>query len=355
MSAPITLRTLLLLPPLQMIAFAGPDKDVITPAPVESRWRFGIGYARMLGIKADFSGLGTFGNSFQPQPLGGGRDYNYDDGFVRVDSSGNRSNETWNWSYENAAQYDSSGSGSLDFSITGSNATASDQERDSGGGLEISGYYDMGAVEWVPLKARGAAWGFRGGVQHTRIDIASDDWLLTSMTRTIDRFELNGIIPPAAPYVGSFSGPGPLLGDNPSRSVIAGGNGSVSGQRELDVHLAIANFGSYLSIPVTPKWNFITEAGVNLGIGSGTYEFNSTTTVTGLGAQESSGKESKTRLMTGIYAGIAATYEIDEQWMLQCSGRYQYLDNLDFETDGSTAELSFDSAFVLTIGAVYSF
>src|SRR6478752_3870086 len=83
-----------------------------------SRWRFGASYAPLVGLKADFNGLGRFNSSSAPQPLGGGVDYEYDDGFVRVDSAGNLGGETWNWGYENDAQYHPANGGSINFSKT---------------------------------------------------------------------------------------------------------------------------------------------------------------------------------------------------------------------------------------------
>jgi hypothetical protein len=342
------------IPVLAATALAGPATEIITAAPDVSRWRVGAGYAHTLGIEADFSQLGAFESPFSPKPLGGGINYNYDDGFVRVDSSDNAGNKTWNWSYENNAQYNDAGSGSIDFSITQSQANARDDGRDAAAGFEIFAYYDMGAVEWAPLKERKASWGFRGGLLHVPIDVGSHGSLATDLAITTDRFELDGVTPPSAPYAGSFQGPGPLLGDRPTRSVTAG-TGTVSGSRELDVHLAVADFGTYLSLPLADRFAVMLETGISFGIGSGSYEFDSTTTVTGRGSQESSGKQSRTQLLPGAYFGLTGQYSLSEHWTLQCSGRYQYLDRLDFQASGSKASLSFDSAFVLTLGGVYTF
>jgi hypothetical protein len=40
---------------------------------------------------------------------------------------------------------------------------------------------------------------------------------------------------------------------------------------------------------------------------------------------------------------------------IRAAGRYQYLDGFELESNGSSASLSFDSAFVLSLGALYSF
>ena len=47
--------------------------------------------------------------------------------------------------------------------------------------------------------------------------------------------------------------------------------------------------------------------------------------------------------------------QINDDWAIQASGRYQYMDSYDVNANGSAASLSFDSVFVLSLGALYSF
>ena len=329
--------------------------DIVTYPAASSPWRVGAGYAQLLGLKTSFSGLGKFNSPFAAQPPGGGVNYDYDNGFVHVDSSGNAGSQTWNWGYQNSSQYQPTGSGTMIFSITNSNANGSVDER--GGaepGIELFAYYDMGAIGFSPLKERKATWGFRGGIHYSHIGVENGGLLATNLTTTTDSFDLNGVTPPLAPYSGSFGGPGPLLGDHPLRG-ISGGSGSVTGNRELDVHLTIANFGTYLEVPVTNEFDMMIEAGVSLAVASGSYDYSSTTSVSGLGSQQSSGSDSRTGLLPGVYVGISGTYEITKQWSIQGAGRYQYMNSYDLDANGSRASLSFGSAFVVSVGCIYSF
>ncbi len=330
--------------------------DIVTAPSTPSHWRIGVGYAQMLGLKTEFTGLGNFRSPVTAQPLGSGINRDYDDGFVHLDSSGNLGGETWNWSYANATQYNSANTGSMDFSITNSLSNGHTEE-DGGGkpGAEIFGYYDMGAAGFSVVKDRQATWGFRAGLQYSRVNVSNNDILSTGLTKTTDTFELNGTIPPLSPYTGSFGGPGPLLGDSPSRSNGVSGVGLVKGSRELDVHLALTNLGSYLEVPVTEKFDILIEAGVSVGVASGSYEFHSATTASGLGTQESSGRESRTCFLPGIYLGLGGTYQINKDWAILGSGRYQNMGSFDLGANGSEAALSFDSAFVLSLGVLYSF
>lgn len=325
------------------------------PSP-SSPWRVGAGYTQLLGLKTRFTGLGTFHSPYQAQPPAGGVNYDYDNGFVHVDSSGNLGAQTWNWAYQNSSQYHPAGSGAMDFSLT--NSLANGNAEENGGanpGVELFARYDMGEIGIAALKDRKASWGFRCGIHYSHVNVANKDLVATDLATTTDRFELGGTSPPSAPYMGSFDGPGPLLGDQPTRSTVIGGSGMVSGSRELDVHLMIANIGTYLEVPVAREFAVTLEAGISLGIGTGSYDFHSTTTVSGLGSEQSSGDESRACFLPGVYLGLVGTYELTKNWAIQCSGRYAYMDSFDVGANGSKASLSFDSAFVVSLGCIYTF
>ncbi len=339
-------------------ALAGEPRlaDIATAPDTDSPWRVGAGYAQLLGLKTEFTGLGTFRSPNAIQPLGNGIERDYDNGYVHLDSSGNLGGLTWNWSYDSNAQYRPAGTGTIDYSITNSLANAQTEE-DEGAkpGAEIFAYYDMGAAGFHGLGNRQATWGFRAGLQYSRINVSNFNPLTTGLTTTTDSYDLGGTPAPQAPFVGNPNGPGPLLSDNPTRNTLVGGTGLVTGSRELDVDLTLLNLGSYLDIPLTEKLDLLLEAGVSLGVASGSYHFHSATTVTGLGTQTSNGSDSSTDLLPGVYLGLGATYKINDDWSLLGSGRYQYLQSYDLGANGSQASLSFDSAFVLSLSGVYSF
>lgn len=97
------------------------------------------------------------------------------------------------------------------------------------------------------------------------------------------------------------------------------------------------------------------EAGVSAAIANGSYRYQSETTVTGLGSQPSSGSDSGTSVLPGAYLGLGTSYQLNDSWSVQAAGRYQYMDEFELGDNASEAVLSFDSAFVLSLGAVYSF
>lgn len=254
------------------------------------------------------------------------------------------------------AQVSSANGGTIDFSITNSVANGrADEDTNANSGVELYAYYDMGAVAIPRLRERGATWGFRGGLHYLHINVDNNGGINSSLSTLSDRFNLDGVVAPLAPYTGSFGGPGPLLGDSPSRTITTGGQALIAGSRRLDVDLTTFNFGSYLEVPMAPKFDLIFEAGVSAAIASGSYDFKSSTSVTGLGAQTSSGHDSNTNILSGFHLGLGGTYHFNDSWSILAAGPYQYMDNFEFSTNGSDANLSFDSVFVLSVGTLYSF
>lgn len=347
------LRFLTLVPAFAATAYAGSDdaKSVISGPPAgASPWRFGAAYAPIFGLETRFSGLGLTGRAFPLQPIAPGTDYNYDNGYVRVDSSGNLGGQTWNWGYRDASQVSGN---TVAMSLTSSNASASAREADEiAQGIDLSAYYRVGGMT---LGGREGSWGLRGGLHYGRVDIGNSSSLSSPTTIITDTFTLApGAAMPPAPHNGSFSAPNALLGDTPTRTV-SSGTGQVDGSRDLDVHLATLSLGAYLELPVTDAFSLTLEGGLNAALADGSYDFSSSTTIAGLGTFNSSGSDSGTKILPGLYLGVSGIYQINESWGVQLAGRYQYLDSFTLEDNGSQAELDFGSAFILSAGVTYRF
>jgi hypothetical protein len=335
-------------------ARAGEPPAITTPQ-AKSRWSLGLSFAPTLNVRADFSGTGGFASPFTPQPLGGGQDNQYDDGYVGVDASGNNGGLTYYWGYDNASQYDPSGSGSMSFNIT--NSLRTDRVGETEGmspGFELFAYYEMGTI--AEISGRPVTWGLKGTLNYTSISISSSRSLTSDILRVTDNYDLGGAIPASPGYAGTSGGPGVLLGDDPGRSISVISDGAfIQGRRDLDVDMLSFGFGSYIDVPVTDRFSVKAEAGVNVAIAHGEYDFSSSTTVTGVGTQGSSGDDSRTMLLPGAYAGVTAVWQLTEDFGLYGSARYQYFDNYGVNAGGSQGALDFDGAAVISIGGVLTF
>lgn len=326
------------------------------------RWTFGAGYAPIVGLRTEFSGFGNFQNPFPVPAPAPGTNYFYTDGFVQVDFSGNFLGRTSFWAYNNASQYDPTafgGQGAINyFTLSGNVSSAGSVAEDNvaaAAGFEMHGYLELGDVAFIPAAAgRSATWGLRTGIQYARVNNTNNAAQVGSVGTITDSFNLNGVSPPAAPYPGTFLGPGPLLSDTPVRTtgtaVVA-----ISGYRQLDVQLAVTTFGSYLSLPVAQKLDVMLEGGGVLALANGSYEYESTVTMPGAGTQVSRGGKHSTRLLPGVYTGVGLAWHLTDQFSLQGSVRYQFMKQFSLVANGSNASLSFDSAFVLSLCATYKF
>ncbi|MGC4017060.1 MAG: hypothetical protein QM755_21485 [Luteolibacter sp.] len=347
-------RSIFLLASLPCLLKAGEPLS-IDPAPPANRWRFGVSFAPIFNVDASFSGLGGFSSPFTPQPLGAGVNREYEDGYVFVDSSGNAGGATWNWGYENASQYNPAGAGSIDQHLHNSAANGhADEENQMAPAIEMFAYLDMGKVG--DLSAGPVNWGFRGGVHYAHLSVSNSDAITSDVIRLTDSFSLGGGVVPGAPYQGSFNGPGPLLSDDPTRTTTVISNGAlVQGRRELDVDMLTLSVGPYLEIPVAPRFSILAEAGVNVALVRGDYQFDSLTTLTGLGSQSTRGDDSRTVILPGLYAGVSATWKQSDSFSWIGSARYQYLDAFEITTGGSRATLDFDGAAVISIGGLWNY
>ena len=334
------------------------SKSVIPVEPsAHSKWTWGIGVAPLHNVDVRFSRLGSFTSPLTPQPLGGGQNYTYENGFVHVDSSGNAGDLTWNWGYDNNAQYDPSGGGFINLSISSSLQNASlRKSEDFSHGFEIFAAYEIGELTCLKLPAGNARWGIKTLFHYSNVKASSGHTLSSGVSRLTDSFALNGVIPPLAPYSGSFNGPGPLLGDDPARNTALVPDAAVvTGRRDFDVHVFGLGVGPYLEIPVSKKLSVGTAAGLNLAIATGNYSFDSTTTIAGAGSQSSSDSGSGTNLLLGAFAELSTVYQINDDWGVYGSARYQYYQDFDVSASGSEAELSFSNSFILSLGVTYSF
>ncbi|RYD34658.1 MAG: hypothetical protein EOP87_08800 [Verrucomicrobiaceae bacterium] len=329
----------------------GGAKSPISLPQSQQPWSFGTGYAPWFNLRASFSDLGGL-PAARPFPAPGAAVREYDDGFVRPDISGSPTTTT-NWSYQNASQYDPAGGGSLTFSITDVPGSASARETDDAlAGFEMFASRDMGTFQ---LGGQPVNWGLIARMNYARIDIRSDSTLNLDGRRMTDTFPLNGVVPPLAPYTGSFTGPGPLLGTTPVQdTLLIPGGATISGFRELEANLFAISAGPWISFTPFEKFHLQLEAGVTLSAIDGDYRQRSTTAFGGATATSTS-RGGNRDVLPGFYAGGTASYDFSRQWSGFAGLRYQYLDDYEVNAGGSKASLSFSQSFIGVIGVRFRF
>ncbi len=175
-----------------------------------SKNRIGLNTHIGFNIKANFERLGAVGESNAGSDLRG-TDHFYDDGYNRVDSNGNAGGQTRFWGYDNAGQivddtmvmssYSSAGTGRIDGIHDAPNW-----------GAELTYARELGwnGSYW---------WGVEVGLSWTDLNFKEQTSLNSDATVLRDAYALNGVVPPASPYTGTFGSDGPALSDDPMRTI----------------------------------------------------------------------------------------------------------------------------------------
>ena len=170
-----------------------------------------------------------FPTSFPP---GGGRrtpngdPYNYADGYVLTDISGNAGGQTWYWGYDNANQVNLA-----DHTITFDRTTVPSQMPGAGGnesddltrvGAELSYNYEIGTKDnW-----HGFRYGIEAAVNYMPVGFSGNSLSSVSLLHTVDTYSFTpGTTPPGydnpgeLPYQGTFQGPNFVINVPPISSI----------------------------------------------------------------------------------------------------------------------------------------
>ena len=190
--------------------------------------RIGFNVQGVFKVKATFSQLGGAPPATDIGPVSGEADRFYDDGYNRVDSSGNAGDSTWFWGYDRQSQADGAG---IQMSSSAAQPTGRVEEvtDDPHWGGELFYWRELG---WN----NSYAWGLVAGLGWQYLRFNQSATFGTDVTRTTDTYSLFGQPPPPAPYRGQFdSSTGPLLSDIPNRQTSLIPNGALtSGQYEFE-------------------------------------------------------------------------------------------------------------------------
>jgi len=303
-----------------------------------ARAEFGVSAGATFNYKADFrSTAAAQPRATQPGAATAGVDHFYDDGYNRVDSSGNFGNETTYWGYQNASQ-DNGGSITMNSAQTVIDANGS-----SGSQNEAQPALE---VYWQKDLTENDRWNFglRTALRWQRIELDSRTVNSTTIETISDTYSYVGI-PPGAPFNGSFAGPNFLLSDIPVRNISSAPGASIVASRTLDANLFGFDFGPTLSLNLTKKLRAVVSAGGTVAWMRSDFSYSD-------GAL-ASGNDTKEDWMLGAYVGADLQYQIGEHWGIFGGAAYTKLQNFDQQVDGRSAELQFGDSYTLRTGLFF--
>lgn len=341
----------LLLPSLVTASLAGP---AILPGlaqweeddPTLDRNRIVVNARFAFNISAEVRTLDTPAANLPPL---------YNDGYVLADINGGADGKTWNWGYQNAAQI--VGDNLNLHYTTGSplNGTAQSLDGDLQAGFEVVygrvlGFFNLS-------RTRKAAWGVEGGFSSLDINLDADSSAEGSITRHTDLYSLGGVVPPQAPYAGTFAGPGPAISLNPFASSAASLPASSAWGSKIDSLLLGFKVGPFLELPLSRRFAVELNAGIAVMDAINSFSFTETTLLAGVpgGPPTRTEEYDQSEWLFGFYGSASVSFKLNYSLSLFLGAQYQNLGDVSIEGGGKAAVLQLGETFELLAGLRASF
>jgi hypothetical protein len=276
-----------------------------------------------------------------------------DNGYVLPDSSGN-SGSTWNWGYTAASQVSGNQLNYTRLDNTAAGTLNGGNSDTSLGGEVILGSelvrFDMGDRE--------ARLGFEIGYGYNPFSLTYSGIATGNAAYTQTSYDLGGIVPPEAPYSGTYAGPGPLIGTTPSSSTTINSASQSAYSGKLDSSLHNMKLGLWLDVPLSKRFLAGVSVGYSALYADTQLTFTENTTyadggipVTGPVTRKIGGRDWN----PGGYAELRLSYQITSHIAAYVDGDYQYNGRFNFSGAGRDVELNFTSLFSVGLGASYTF
>jgi hypothetical protein len=300
---------------------------------------FGLNFRAGLNIRATFSEPSTLAPS---SALAAGLTLNhqYDDGFVKVDSSGNQGGQTWNWGYQHASQVSGGDILMHSTAIEGGNERSTD---DPNLGFDFNYVRDLGHYHW-------GQWGLKIGSGYTHVNVRDNDPMSVKSETITDTYALNGVTPPVAPYSGSFNGPGPVLGSQPISHSLDATETILSGNHNVNASLVDVRLGPSVNVPLFKRFSVQASGGAAIGFVDSHFTF-SENSLTG----SVSGGNNRVGVVGGAYAEAGFAYRFWRSASLFTGAQFEYLGDFKQSADGRSAQLNLGQTIFYEAGLQWQF
>ena len=324
----------------------------------------------------NYSSTKLTGELISVQPSAGGPegllDRNYDNGFVRKDTTGSIGEVTWYWGYEDASQLeegyiafkDTSGR-DVNHQYSQSSNLFSDEDSEWGNGPMLT-------LSYIYKESENLTYSAGLDLSYLQFD---NSWGLSnfSSARTTiakqivieDKYNLLGTVPPDPPFAGSFSEPGLLIEAVPSGRTetvedFLNEEVNFTNQINKDFDFSMVTFSLALTLSYGIE-NFFLDLGfgptVNLIDWKSrfTEQLNSSNEI-GESAEIASWSDqiSGNDAVVGAFLQLSAGYKISNNWSLKAFGRKDW--SKDFENEVGASKINFNlGGMSAGVGANFSF
>lgn len=322
-----------------------------------------------LNVSGRFKGGGAGLKFPAGQPLGVSRRtpngdlYNYNNGYVLTDISGNAGNQSWYWGYDSASQVNFADH-TISFdrttvaSLPSGDASANDDS--SHRGAELAYNYEIGVKEnWHQFR-----YGLELAVNWLPVELNNNGVYNATLARLTDTYSYTpGTTPPgyldpsALPYQGTFQGPNFLINVPPVSSVstlFSGGNFLV--QQHFDANLWGVRLGPYIEMPLSRRLSLHFSGGLAVGLLDGEASWRQSLALPNNPASYSiQGGGDNTALLWGYYVGLQVQYQFNDRWGVEAGVQFQDLGLYNHNFGGRTVELDLSKSLFVHAGISYSF
>jgi hypothetical protein len=313
--------------------------------------RFSLNARFGLNISAKFK-RASMSLTAPPRTTPDGSRYNYDDGYVLTDVSGNYGGQTWNWGYDQPGQIagDTILMHHSTVSADAPSATGVDED-DPQCGFEFAYDRELGKRDKLH-------YGFEAAVNYMNLSLKDTSAFSGNVSRLTDAYPFTpGTTPPTAPNQGSFNGPGFVLGATPvsSTTTLIPGGATIVDQRNFDADIWGFRLGPYAEYPLNQNIDLWFSGGLAMGLVDGSASWKETASIAGGGTMVGSGGGSDLGLLWGGYLSAKVSWQLSEHWSAEGGVQYQYLGTYEHNFGGQVMQLDLSKSMFITIGLDYSF
>lgn len=304
-----------------------------------------------MNMSADFKTSGTFAVSgSNPGAAVRGIDHFYDDGYVRVDETGNALGRTTFWGYRDASQ-ENDAADTLTFHGTRSFTGTSISKADDSPNLGFDMVYGGTLRKWDRVSI-----GAEGGFNMTLFKTRDRAPITGTLVRSVHRYDTGPTDISDPPFDGNSSGIGESIFDTPTElpdetNIPA----TIGGGRSLEGILYNFRVGPLLRWEFTPHWTLNASAGGVFGFFDGVYRFDESITLASGSSTRNVGRFGSTEITYGGYAGAVVMYDTGSFWEAFIGAHFMSLDSVELASGGRSAKLNMESGVFLTAGINWSF
>ena len=337
-----------------------PSPDTTSPLTLEapqppSRNRFGLSYRMGLNAPLSFKHLGGYPALSAVRYTPDGDRYNYDNGYVLTDSSGNAMGYSRYWGYDSGSQVGGDTTVVMQRSSSVATASSNDHTDVPMNGVELT--YNR---EFIRKKSwRG---GLEGGFGYNFMSVHDSGTQSASVTQVNDTYSFpaggggGGAVVPSSPYTGHRDTPGPVVMASPSRTTSDVQQlASISGSRDFSADLFSFRVGPYVEIPISKSITFGLSGGFALMLVSSQFSYNETVTIPGVGSVDHRASGSNSDWLPGFYVGGNVSVALSESWSIVAGAQFEDVGHYTQTLKGQQATLDLSRLIFVSIGVTYSF